>query len=257
MIIYFSASGNSRATALKMGELLGEKVVSISETSASELNFEGDTFGIVFPIYSWGTPLIVTEYIRNLTQKTISRIADRPCWFICTCGDDTGMAPEMLKKALFEKGLNFTSGWSLQMPNTYVVLPGFDVDSHELEIEKLKRAEKRIIEISDKIKQGISEESYVRGSFPGLKSMIFPLFNKWGINPKKWHSTEACVGCGICQKACPVNNIRLAENGSGPQWGQNCISCLACYNRCPQHAVQYGKITKTKGQYHFTSWPTK
>jgi len=37
--------------------------------------------------------------------------------------------------------------------------------------------------------------------------------------------------------------------GRKPVWGMDCTSCLACYHVCPQHAVQYGKRTKDKGQY--------
>lgn len=44
-----------------------------------------------------------------------------------------------------------------------------------------------------------------------------------------------------------VGNIMMM--GRKPVWGMDCTSCLACYHVCPQHAVQYGKRTKDKGQY--------
>ena len=52
-------------------------------------------------------------------------------------------------------------------------------------------------------------------------------------------------------KALRGNKITNGEYGlvALAVWGMDCTSCLACYHVCPQHAVQYGKRTKDKGQY--------
>lgn len=79
-----------------------------------------------------------------------------------------------------------------------------------------------------------------------------------GVNPKKWHHTENCVGCGKCVKVCPINNITLIQYNSCkiyPKWGQDCEGCCACFHVCPKQSVQYGKITKKAKQYnHFWKW---
>ena len=144
MILYFSAEGNSKAAALRLGELLEEHVQSITEHAPDGINFDGDTFGLVFPIYSWGVPPIVTDYVRRLNEKFLSVVRGRKSvWMICTCGDDVAMAPEMLKEALKDIGLELDGGWSLQMPNTYLLLPGFSLDSEELAHAKLSRISRR------------------------------------------------------------------------------------------------------------------
>lgn len=136
------------------------------------------------------------------------------------------------------------------MPNNYVLLPGFDVDKKNIERHKLEEAPKRIHEIAEGIRCHARKIDVVRGSWPWVKTkLIFPLFLRWGISPKKWHSTTSCVGCGICAKSCPLNNVKM-DNGV-PIWGMNCCSCLACYHSCPRHAVAYGKSTFKKGQYFF------
>ncbi|MDE6329812.1 MAG: EFR1 family ferrodoxin [Muribaculaceae bacterium] len=252
MILYFSATGNSRSAAWRLGRLLGEDTMSIFDVAPQQVEMTGTTLGFVFPIYSWGVPPIVTEYVRRLNRKFVEAAILHSVWIVATCGDDVAMAPEMMKAALNEAGLCLTGGWSLQMPNTYVLLPGFDVDSDELALHKLIASESRLADIAGRIYNKRWEESYVRGSWPRLKSaVVFPLFKKFGIFPSRWHADDSCVGCGRCAAACQIGNIAMkrVDGRRHPSWGANCISCLACYHVCPYHAVQYGKITRRKGQY--------
>lgn len=252
MILYFSASGNSRWCARRLAELLGDKAVSVLEFSPEEIDMSGETLGFVFPVYSWGVTPLVTQYIHSLNEAFLRRAAEAHIWMVATCGDDVAYAPEMIKDALADVGLSLSSGWSLQMPNTYVLLPGFDVDSKDVEDRKLQEAELRIEQIAKKISSRVPQESYVRGGMPWIKSkVVFPLFVKMGITPSKWHADDSCVGCGRCAAICPMSNIEMrnTEEGRMPEWGKECISCLACYHVCPRHAVQYGRITRGKGQY--------
>ena len=55
---------------------------------------------------------------------------------VATCGDDTGLTAREWTALMCEKGLTADAQFSVQMPNTYVLLPGFDVDSPTLEAEK-------------------------------------------------------------------------------------------------------------------------
>lgn len=251
MILYFSGIGNSRYAAKQIGEKISEELFFIPDLDALKLKFTGRSLGFVFPVYAWGVPEIVLSFIEKIPESVIENIKNEnvPVWMVCTCGDETGRTPEMLQKALEKRGLNLKGAWSVIMPNTYVLLPGFDVDSKELEESKLKNAVTRIGEIGEKISRGKWEWSLTRGSLPGLRTKLgYPLFKWMGISTDKWHHTSACIRCGKCAKACPVKNIAMENDG--PAWGNNCLSCLACYHICPVHAVEYGSATKKKGQYY-------
>ncbi len=249
MIYYFSGLGNTAYVAKKLSEALGEKLKFIPEVTPVKEEFEGDYLGILFPVYSWGIPVNVVEFIRQLPESVFDaiRMRKKPVWMVCTYGDETGQTVEMLNKILKKRGISLQGAWGVRMPNTYVLLPGFNIDSPEVEEKKLKDAPHRIEEIIGKIKSNSWEWDIFKGSFPSLRSMVYPLFKKWGISVKKWHFTNACVKCGKCVKSCPVRNITMGTDG--PIWGENCVSCCACFHHCPYHAVEYGNITKDKGQY--------
>lgn len=249
MIYYFTGTGNSGYVAHQLGNQLLEKPYFMNNTAP--IDPEGESIGFVFPVYSWGVPPNVEDFILRLTLSFRQRVnvEQIPVWVVMTCGDEVAMAPEMIKKIFRKIGIKTESIWSVIMPNNYVILPGFDVDSKEIEQRKLSEAPTRIREIVNGIKSHRSVTDVVRGSIPRIKTgLIYPLFKRWGIFPKKWSSTDACVGCGICVKSCPQKNITL-NTEKRPIWGMDCCSCLACYHSCPRHAVEYGKETRKKGQY--------
>ena len=48
--------------------------------------------------------------------------------------------------------------------------------------------------------------------------------------------SEKCIGCGMCRKDCPVNNI-IVKNKKARIVEQNCIKCGHCVAVCPKAAV--------------------
>ena len=153
-----------------------------------------------------------------------------------------------MEKALAARGWRCNAGFSVIMPNNYVLFLGFDVDSKELEKKKLAEA----VPVLEKVSRLITGRETVfackEGSLPFIKTRIInPLFVRYQMSPKPFHATSECIGCKRCEKSCPVGNITMKERR--PVWGKNCTACLACYHVCPQHAVQYGKKTKGKGHY--------
>lgn len=209
---------------------------------------EDEAVGFMFPIYCWGIPPVMKRFMEARLRELG---AGAYVWAVCTCGDEAGTAMRQFDRMVARaRGRGADAVFSLIMPNTYVLLPGFDVDKPAVEEEKLKSAPARlglIAEALSRRRTGVCDVQ--EGSAPALRSMIFPLFERWGVFPKKWHSTEACIGCGRCAHVCPARNISM--DGKRPQWGSRCFSCCACYHVCPVNAVEYGGITKGKGQYRY------
>jgi len=252
MIFHFSATGNSLWVAKQLGEKLNEPLVSINEVLRSETPvFEyslspNERIGFVFPIHSWGPPTLLLRFIKRLK---LNGYKEPQVFSVCTCGDDAGCTRELLSEILNKKGLNLTSCHTVQMPNTYILFPFFDVDSLEVEKEKLLKANDTIEKIIKEIVEKNGNKSlYIKGFASKIKSrIIYPFFSKYTYGASKFYATENCTHCGLCEKCCPNRNIVMKERN--PVWLQQCVQCLACIHRCPARAIEYGKITLKKGRY--------
>lgn len=247
MIYYFSGTGNSLYAAAKIAEAQGDKLVSIAkELDLKKETYEitckdGDSIGFVYPVYAWGPPKIVLQFISRLSVT-----GSKPYVFsVSTCGGSEGNTSGILKKALVKKGLSLGAAFSLKMPGNYII--GFDVDSKEEVEALLGKADEKLAEINTVIADRRNAWDTIPGSRAGIRSALAnPLFNAFALGTKPFYATDACTSCKICETVCPVHSITV--NGK-PAWKKECTQCLACINSCPVHAIQYGKNTAARGRY--------
>ncbi|RNC29179.1 MAG: Electron transport complex subunit RsxB [Candidatus Dichloromethanomonas elyunquensis] len=61
------------------------------------------------------------------------------------------------------------------------------------------------------------------------------------IRPFPGFRTEACIGCGDCQKNCPSQAIVFNQKRKPQVDLQSCIRCFCCQELCPQKAVEIKK----------------
>ena len=259
MIYYFSGTGNSLHVARQLADRLCEQLSPI----VNPVLTHDKSIGLVFPVYSWGIPSVVDNFIRRFFQSAEVQSETPPAYVyaLMTCGDDVGYADRVLDNALLSAaGRKFDAVFSVQMPNTYVCLPGFDVDSDELCKAKLNRVQARVSEIAELVAaRRKAVRRLKRGIFPFAKTYVVrPLFNRFLVTDKYFHvDASKCVSCGRCRKSCPVGNILLIPTTGGqgaevkevPKWMSHCSGCLACYHSCPHHAINFGNMTAAKGQY--------
>lgn len=253
MIAVFSGTGNSLHVAGLLHDALGDRVVSIADADLPDAASE-ERVVWVFPVYSWGVPPVVCDYMRSRSAGVMGACDH---YAVMTCGDDVGRADVMWRRLVRKCGGRPRGAWSVQMPNTYVLMKGFDVDSPEVEQSKLDRVESRVRDIADAIRSAPDTVDVVAGSFARIKtSVIYSWFRRYAMSPRPFHALAGCTGCGTCARSCPLGNISMRDRL--PQWGPTCALCLRCYHVCPHHCVAYGKATDGKGQYrHFIGLTAK
>lgn len=259
MICFFSATGNSRYVAEELSGRLGDnRLVDLSafmKRNDAEKTFcvaPGERIGFVFPVHSWGLPKMLGEVIASLSFAGYAPESNY-CYMLCTCGDDAGRTYFQWKAAVARCGLTGDAAFSVFMPNTYVLLPGFDVDDKTTEERKLHNAPFVVGRTAQRIKTGVKGDLTFHGRFSRLKSdIIYPLFMR-SVSDKPFRvDTSGCVGCGLCARLCPTGNIKMERDASGrqrPTWHGNCLNCLACYHGCPAGSIAFGRRTSGKGRY--------
>jgi ferredoxin len=272
MIFYFSGTGNSKWAAKTLALETGDTLVSIPEVINSDCSFtleKDEHVGFIFPIHGWRVPNIVKEFLTKLTIKTLGEDTSHVkhyCFCLVTAGDSIGKAMErfqqQLKSVTVNDALSLKAVCSLIMPESYVGLPGMDVDTKEKELEKKELASKQLKEFSNILKQRPHKDSdqiwgwnqLIRGPIPSFFSgPVGGFFERFLITDKPFHvDNRRCVKCGICANVCPVSDIK-GGLGYEPEWLHNgkCLTCFSCYHHCPHHAIEFGKRTQKKGQYFY------
>lgn len=66
-----------------------------------------------------------------------------------------------------------------------------------------------------------------------MNTVFYPLF----VKADAFYSTDECIGCGLCEKLCPLKNIQIKDHR--PVWGKECTHCMACIAKCPKKAIEY------------------
>lgn len=246
MIIYFSATGNSRYVAERIAKSTADRTSSITFCMKNkQFQFElgeNESLGIISPTYLWGLPTIVKEFLQKIELNRTPAYM----WFAATCGTTPGQTGYFANEILQKQNYSFSAYFSVRMPDTWT--PVFDLSNKE-HIEKINaKAEVQIDAIINKIKRrATGDYMQIKVPKPIAKSFcnrIYDIMRK----TKHFHVEDTCVGCGICAKNCPISAIDIVEQK--PAWNkEQCVMCLSCLHHCPKFAIQYGSRTKKHGQY--------
>ena len=109
MIYYFSGTGNSKWIAEQLASITDDLALDIMDSSTSRL-IDGETIGIVFPVYAWAPPEVVLDFVKKLEiQPSFS-------FGVATCGEDAGYSMEKLNESF-----QLDSMYSISMPNNYLI----------------------------------------------------------------------------------------------------------------------------------------
>ncbi|MFC1703786.1 EFR1 family ferrodoxin [Candidatus Omnitrophota bacterium] len=244
-LFYFSATGNSLRIARDLAVELGDaQVIAIPKAiTEQEIIVDADRIGIVYPVYAWGMPSIVTRFIEKLKANSGAYI-----FAIANFGGMAGGALKQTADQLALKGIGLSAGFGIQMPGNYAPLYG--AIPEERQKKMFQKEQEKIKHIAQVVKEG--NVSRVETSFFLINlifsNIIYKIFtSKLAMMDTSFWADENCNSCGICKKVCPVGNIEIVEGK--PVWLHKCEQCVACLQWCPKEAIQFKKSTIGRKRY--------
>lgn len=236
MIYYFSGTGNSKWVAEQLALQTNDVAVNMIGLETIPA-IDSQTLGIVFPIYAWGVPEPVLEFVKRLNGNPEFTFG------VCTCGAEAGDAMDKLNRIL-----KMDSAYSISMPNNYVM--GSELENNASINSKITKAKEKIEIIAAQVKARQTIHDVNKGQLAWIKSNLANFgFNMAARRTQPFYVTDKCISCGECAENCPANSISMVDGK--PRWGEKCYQCTACINRCPTQAIEYGKGTVKRSRYQF------
>lgn len=264
VLYYFSASGNSLQVAKILAQSLNAQLINIASLAdETSVQCEAETVGIVCPVFYFGLPKIVVEFVQKLKITNENAYV----FAVVTYGKIKGSALNQACSLLEKQGIKLSYANGVVSVANYIKL--YDIKTQQVEPIIAKAAEK-----SFRIAQELQSKKIRRVS--SNISIFSKIFYKNYIKLIQTGYTEfnvdsGCTGCGICTKICPNKNIHSASGAKvfspydseqitssvanptsffRPQFSENCQHCFACVHWCPYMAIHFGENTKDKKRYH-------
>lgn len=153
-----------------------------------------------------------------------------------------------MRECIHNAGGKVRGEYSLMLPGSYILSYGA-FPRWMISFENFL-AKRKVEKIADDIRNGRGKLFkktgifYKESSEPRLQEAILN-FKTVGVS---YEVSDSCIGCGCCQKVCPVSNITIKEGK--PVFGKECQQCMACIQWCPKRAIDYKQIASKRKNYH-------
>ena len=232
--IYLSGSGNTKhVVTLLLNELGNTGICAPIESEDAMKALEGDEILIAYPTMFSNVPYLVRDFINKHQEVWKGKKVFLITTMGLFAGDGTGCAARLLKKY----GAMITGGLQIVMPDSIGDCKALK-KTKEQNKAIIDKADKRIIEAAKQIREGRypKEGLSFAAHLAGLFGQRLWFYNKTtGYTDKVRIDPSKCIGCGICAKNCPTQNIKIADGKAAAN--NQCTMCYRCVNYCPKQAI--------------------
>jgi ferredoxin len=233
--IYFSGTGNSKyAAELFCKEYDKESVAySIEDTEALVAIANEDFIIFAYPVQYSTLPKIMRDYITDHSELW----KNKKVFIIATMGLFSGDGSGALGRLLKKCGAEVIGGLHLKMPDSIA-----DEKALKRPLEKnrelVKQAKQKINESVKRLKAGKPTQEgigalYRMAGFFGQRAYFGHKTREYSSKLKI--DNDKCIGCGLCEKLCPMKNISIKNQKAVS--GDQCTMCYRCINKCSKQAI--------------------
>lgn len=209
--IYFSGTGNSRYAAEFFCNEYdeGAKAFSIEDDDITQVVKNEEMLVFAYPVQYSTVPKILRDFIienKELWER-------KKVFVIATMGLFSGDGAGILGRLLQKYGAEILGGLHLKMPDS---IGDEKVLKRSLEKNKelVKKVEQKINKSVQLLKSGKPTQEGI-----GVLYCIAGFFGQrlyFGHKTKKYSDklrvdADKCIGCGKCEKLCPMNNIKIVD----------------------------------------------
>ncbi len=252
LILYFSATGNTRYIAHRLGALLEDETLDLLDRirRGDHSPIRSDKpFVICAPTYVCEMPRFLSQCLRKTPL-----VGNRDAYFIFTSGGYSGISGMLARNMMRKKGLRYMGCADFTMPRNYIANDHYpELDTPEIE-RRIRTAAGDVEAVAAAIARGERLKSRHVWLFEAIITLPFnPVWCRVRQGVGDFHATDRCVGCGKCARLCPLNMIEIMDGR--PVWhGKSCAHCMSCIQNCPTEAIEYGQITQKKKRYRFDKY---
>lgn len=255
-IFYFSGTGNSLFVAKELQKRIPESelIPIVCMLKRDKILSTGSTVGIVFPVHALTIPIAVSRFIKKIDLSNAKYV-----FAVATRGGGTIFYGFKKINNLLRKQKKFLSSeFIIDMysneSRTGTFIPPIESDIETIEqdaLRKLDTIEEMILKKGNH-REDIRDHKTKSGSNPISSFMIERLVlalmeiadHTKGAN--YFYHDDKCTGCGVCEKVCLSEKIKMVDGR--PVWQRDvlCYMCFACLNFCPVRSVQINDIPGVK-----------
>lgn len=254
-IYYFSGTGNSLFVAQELQKRIPDSTIIpiVSLLDRTTIQTGGKVIGFVFPVHALTIPIAVKRFIRKLDARSAEYL-----FAIATREGTLFRGFEKIDQLLKKQHKRLDAHFILEMYNNESRHEGYRVPTEEdiltlerIALDKLNQIQEIIKERRSSREKDVSYTiDFPHGPLVNYLTEKVVLAGMTvseyigGVN--YFYQDGNCSGCGICQKVCLSEKIKMVENK--PVWQKDvlCYMCFACLNYCPKKAVQVSDIPGVK-----------
>lgn len=247
MVIYFSATGNTKLIAETLAQKLNDKTLDLlSRLKAKDYSaiHSEKPFVICTPVYVSELPTFITGYL-----KKVSFTGSCDVYGVLTNGGYSGIAGGQMKKIIRQKNLHFKGYAEFKLASNHITNKSHkEIDDAEI-INRIKTSLSKAEEAAAVIQKGESFQN--RHLFLleyAVTVPVAPVLCYFNQKTEGFRATEQCISCQKCVRLCPMNVIKMQDGK--PVWkDKRCAHCMSCIQNCPKDAIEYKDTTVGKKRY--------